>query len=271
MRLRLLLSHLTIVLVCGGLVLGSGVEFGMNSTGLTAHVLPWNLESEVEDQKGTTISGRVLEESGQPIEGIRMDLVPLQIDEQRDNTWSFTDFTDFTDQAGKYEFEQVPPGSYIVAVDRNGAPDGEHPFRRAFYPGVTDDRDAERVIVADITHVQLQDLRLTRIRTFEVAIRVIWSDGTPVKWSNLLVHNPSFLKQAVIGNTAPQITDGVGVFSFPEGFTYTVVAKVACLGGQFIETRESRPPQTISVTSRGGPAELAFVVPGPQCKIWRPR
>jgi hypothetical protein len=100
---------------------------------------------------------------------------------------------------------------------------------------------------------------------------VIWPDGTSPQRSNLSFHNRSYPSQAVIGDVAPKVDDGVGEFTLPEGFFYFARASVQCDAGRVIETRESRPVQEIEVGADATPRSLTFTMPGPPCALWTPK
>jgi hypothetical protein len=103
-----------------------------------------------------------------------------------------------------------------------------------------------------------------------IKIEVVWPDGTRPERSNLLFHNLSYPSQAVIGDVAPQVSDGRGEFTLPEGFDYQAKAVIHCDAGEKIESRESNPAQQISVGRGTTPTALTFTIPGPPCKLWIP-
>jgi len=178
---------------------------------------------------------------------------------------------DWTKKDGTYKFAELKPGDYVLAVGAWGAPTGERPFVTSYYPG-TDRRELAKTIrVQDNSQTELPTLRLRRIPTATIKIHVKWKDGTGVERSNLLFHNPSFPNQGVIGDEAPQITNGEGEFVVPLGFEYYARAVVQCDMGTKIDARESRPVQQIRIDSDHIPQDLTFVILSESCKLWSPR
>ena len=214
-----------------------------------------------------TVRGVVVDENGLPIHGIEVGLVPLN--KTGDGRW-YSTLQDWTDVHGQYEFTAAP-GAYIVEVQQRGAPDGRHPYRGTYYPGVDDETSASHVYVTSDGLAELHALPLRRIETVTVKVNVAFEDGTRPAWSNLLFHNPSFPNQGVIGDEAPGIEDGTGSFTLPVGYRYYARAVVNCDRGTTIESRESRPVQDISVMREGYPQEMSFIIPGGSCALWKPK
>lgn len=242
-----------------------GSDAGYNG-GSTYLAPPKSVEPE-PDLSGS-VNGLLVDEGEIPLRGIEVELMPLE--KTGDARWYAT-ITDWTDGNGKYEFPRVDPGEYVLAVQKRGAPDGRHPFIGTYYPGVDEETDAERIYVQTGVPLELHTLKLQRIETVNLKISVEFEDGTRPAWSNLLFHNPTFPNQGVIGDEAPGIEDGRGEFVLPVGFEYYARAKVDCDAGPRIETRESRPVQTLHIKNGHIPSEVKFVIPGPACALWSPK
>lgn len=208
-----------------------------------------------------SIRGRVLSDEDEPVKSIQVDLIPTN--KQTDPP------VVLTDKDGNFEATNLELGEYLVAVHTRGGPTESEPFLTAYYPGVATAAEATRVAVTSATPIALYPFKLRRVPLTTINIKVVWSDGTPVPRSNLLFHNRSFPDQGVIGDVAPQITDGVGTFTLPVGYRYYARAKVDCDAGPKIETRESRPVQKVDINHPGAIQELTFVIAGP-CKFWEP-
>lgn len=214
------------------------------------------------------VHGVVVDENGKAVGGVKVDLIPTF--KTGDAQWYATLHV-WTDKMGRYNFNRVEVGEYLVAVHRDDAPDAEYPFATSFYPGVEAEQDAGHLAIKASSETVLGAFRLKRLEVATIAITVIWEDGTRPMRSNLLFHNPSYPQQGVIGDVAPEVHDGSGQFSVPKGFEYYARAKVDCEAGSVIETRESRPVQLVKIADGFTPKELIFVLPGPPCKLWAPR
>jgi len=210
--------------------------------------------------------GTVLDENDGAVKGIKVELVPTF--KTGDEQWNATRRV-WTDEMGRYTFNEIEAGEYLLAIHRDDAPDAKYPFATSYYPGVEDERDAGHVSIGASSQAVLSPLRLKRLDVATIDVNVVWPDGTRPKRSNLLFHNASYPQQAVIGDVAPQVDEGRGQFTLPKGFEYGAQAKVDCDGGKIIESRESAPVQ-VRVADGFTPADLTFVVPGPPCKLWAP-
>lgn len=215
------------------------------------------------------LSGTVVDENNVPVYAIDVTLTPVggtaaAANESSDN------LKNWTEKDGSYEFVRLKPGEYILGVEARGAPTGERPFRTSYYPGTDRKESSEPVRVQGNLKIELQPLRLKRLQTATIKIHVKWEDGTPVERSNLLFHNLSFPDQGVIGDEAPQITNGEGEFVVPLGFEYYARAGVWCDGGTKIDMRESRPVQQLRIDATHIPQELTFVMHSSPCKLWTP-
>lgn len=225
-------------------------------------------QEPVEEQRdATSVQGTVVDEENSPLHGISMELIPSdKTDSQR---WYGTK-REWTDQDGKYRFNAVDAGEYLVAALKHGAPDGSHPFTGVYYRDSDDEAEADHVLVTDGSTVALPPLRLRHLETATVKVKVAFADGTIPAWSNLLFHNVSYPEQAVMGDEAPGLEYGRGEITLPEGFEYDAQAKVDCDAGPRIESRESQPVQRIKIEDGYIPQELTFTIPGLACKLWTP-
>lgn len=211
------------------------------------------------------VHGTVVDENDRPVDRIEVNLMPAH--KTGDARWYGTK-NEWTDEHGRYNFNRAEPGEYFLAVNEYGAPDADRPFATAYYPGVEDESRANRVKVKHSFPSNLAPLRLHRLEIVTISVNIVWPDGTRPERSNLSFHNLSYPRQAVIGNVAPQVDDGKGQFTLPNGFEYEAVASVDCDAGKIIESRESKPAQRIKVAGSTTPAEMTFVLPGPPCPLW---
>ena len=224
-------------------------------------------DSCVTNQHTGCIHGTIADPIGKPLQSIRVELLPA---ENSGDARRYSRLPEWTDNAGRYSFDQLEPGRYLVAVHYNDAPDSAEPLATALYPGVETESGAERIAVNAASRVMLGQLRLRSLSLATISVEVVWPDGSRPKRSNLLFHNLSYPHQAVIGDVAPEVLDGRGAIRLPEGFDYYARAKVDCDAGTTIESRESRPVQQIKVGGGVTPQKLVFTIPGPPCKLWVP-
>lgn len=206
--------------------------------------------------KNGCIHGTIADERGEPIRGIQVEVLPAdKTDEER---WFSSRYVR-TDSEGKYSVNELDPGVYFVAVHHYNAPHVRQPFATEFYPGTESEAGAERVVVGPNSPVTLKQLRLRSLPLATIDVEVVWSGGTRPRRSNLLFHNLGYPNQATIGDVAPQLDDGTGRFTLPEGYDYLARAKVDCDGREGIESRESAVQH---FTTRDGktPRKLTFTI-----------
>lgn len=218
-----------------------------------------------------SVVGKVLDDNGQPIYAIQVELIPVDKARAGDDERWFARLRDWTDQEGTYRFSRLKPEEYLLSVGSESAPTGKRPFAAIYYPGTGREKFSEPIRVHESMEVELHPLRLRRLPTVVIKVHVRWQDGTPVDRSNLLFHNTSFPYQAVIGDEAPEIGNGEGEFILPIGFQYYARAAATCDAGEQIKSEESRPVQKISLEGANIPQELTFVIPTEPCKLWRPK
>jgi hypothetical protein len=219
------------------------------------------------DQGRGCIQGSVADEFGVPLKGIEIEVLPA--DKVGDDRWD-NKKSAWTDTYGDYSVEHITPGEYLVAVHYYGAPDARRPFPTTFYPGVDAETGAERILVREESPALLRQLRLHKLRLFGIIVDVLFEDGSKPESGSLLLHNPKFPNQAVIGDESMPVAGGYGEFEIPVGFTYFARAAVQCDGGSKIETRESRPVQEINAGT-DGTMRLRLTIPGVACHLWRPK
>jgi len=227
---------------------------------------PFNYdECEVDRLYGLgCVHGIVVEESGNPIGHIEVNLIPS--DKTGDARWQGTK-SEWTDEQGRYNFNRVKPGEYVLGANTftaSAGPDAERPFATEYYPNAADELDAGVVKIDRSSPRYVSPLRLRKLQVATIKINVLWPDGTRPARSNLYFHNILYPRG---GGTLPQIDDGLGVFTLPKSFEYDAVASVDCDAGKVIESRESRPVQRVRIEDGSTPPEMTFVIPGPACKL----
>lgn len=211
------------------------------------------------------IHGTVVDERGKPLGHIEVDLIPIH--KTGDARW-YGNHSEWTDEQGRYNLNRMEPGEYLLganAFSSFGAPDAEHPFATAYYPAAENESDAVPLRVVRSSPLRLSPLRLRKLEVVTIKINVLWPDGTRPERSNIYFKNILYPRH---GGTAPQIDNGAGEFTLPEGFEYDAMASVECDAGKVIESRQSRPDQRIKVADGFTPAAMTFVIPGPPCAIW---
>jgi Carboxypeptidase regulatory-like domain len=122
------------------------------------------------------ISGRVFDPDGKPMEGM-----PVSIEYASESaSASSRVLPSETDANGKFEFQKVPPGDYVLGVNLSGL-NSELPYSPRFYPGVSQRGLAQIIKIEGPQTIEGLDFSLEeRRQTRTIAVDVVWPDGKPV-------------------------------------------------------------------------------------------
>src|SRR4030095_4280666 len=126
------------------------------------------------------LSGRVVGPDGEPAAKISLQLMEADHADPLKHSMKFGQ----TDAEGRYRFEALPSGRYLLAVNLKRFPDPDDPsnvYPRTFYPGVLDLSQAEFIDVGTGEAVPDRDWQLpVRRAPSTLTGKVVWADGTPV-------------------------------------------------------------------------------------------
>lgn len=132
------------------------------------------------------IAGRVLDAKGKPVP--RLNVTVVDADGRNPDISRYGRHAQ-TDAEGRYRFEELPPGRYLLGVrlvELSQQDDQVNAYARTYYPGVARAEEAEVLELAAGGELKGRDLRLPPRRAESVIRgRVVWSDGAPV--SNAVV------------------------------------------------------------------------------------
>ncbi|MFL6230086.1 MAG: carboxypeptidase regulatory-like domain-containing protein [Pyrinomonadaceae bacterium] len=189
------------------------------------------------------VAGRVTDEKDAPVPNVSLRLAPSVLDNKE---LASTDKILYasTDEDGRYKFQWVPPGQYVIVINPEGTPGVfEPPYPRTFYPGVEERAQAGVVSVGEGEQKGGYDLHLPRrLVEREVTGVVVWPDGRPAKGAMALLQSGDRALRQV---GFPVAADEQGRFTLKgyEGATFVVTATV---------TLENARQMC------GGPAEVAI-------------
>ena len=129
------------------------------------------------------ISGRVVDEDGEPLSHVRMMALRSTRENGRRELMPTTGAG--TDDRGEYRIFGLPPGKYYVSAAPSPSPGGiaqegeDEQYVPFFYPGVTEPGQAAPLEVPPGTEINGVDFRLVRTRTVRVRGRVVTSVAGP--------------------------------------------------------------------------------------------
>jgi hypothetical protein len=154
---------------------------------------------------------------------------------------------------GSFDFGQVAEGSYIVAVNLDfPAPNGELYYRRAFYPGTTDQNAAAVFtvglgqIIDDLRFVLPPDLKPPSVR---LQVSVLGTNSAPAADTQVLAYDDIWGANSVAPLSS--MTDAAGKATFllrPDAHYDLTAVRSAANGAQVcaapvaVDAREGRKP-----------------------------
>lgn len=122
------------------------------------------------------LRGKVLDASGNGMKSVCLDLLPAE-----GKIAKYFSEHDCTEQDGSFEFLGVPPGRYVIAINKNGKISSSEPFPVFYFPNVSEREKAE-VITIGLGQV-IEDLNIFvpgMEETITVEGVVLFADGKPV-------------------------------------------------------------------------------------------
>ena len=125
------------------------------------------------------ISGVLFDNRGRVTPDIDVDLIPFELADRLGDR-GIGRFKK-TDAAGRFEFTELTPGRYLIGVNIRQEPEGDNPFRRIFYPGVSSVSQAKVIVLGTGEKLKGYDFRLPPPLPVQTISGVfVWPDGTPV-------------------------------------------------------------------------------------------
>jgi hypothetical protein len=218
----------------------------------------------------TAISGKVFGADGRAMPNVCLSLQPKG--KTVAENWIF----DCTDEQGRYELRDIPPGAYIIVVNYHGKISSDEPFPTAYYPGVFEKKRAGLLSIANGDKLADVDIHIPSQETRNVIQGLLlYSDGRPVA-DEFVEFKAEAVKEGYSGEVHTK-TDAEGRFSLNVlrglkgriyGFMYThlyycpQLEKLIKEKGGNVSTIETTPIQ-LEVTADLQDVRLIF--PFPYC------
>lgn len=164
--------------------------------------------------RGGVIAGRVADESGEPLAGLRVRVYRAKMvrgHRQLEDVGA----ADYTDDHGAYRIFGLPPGDYYVAASLRMAPlDSvvQTTYSPTYYPGTGELAEAQRIRV-DLGTESTAIFSLLPVRTVNVTGSVLTSSGGPANaFLNLVSDSAELGTPLGIGG----VTQPDGTFTIPD-------------------------------------------------------
>jgi len=177
------------------------------------------------------LEGRVIKQDGS-VPQQYMWLIPID-ENGKARLDSYTPFTWIIGKEGRYYFDTVAPGKYLLAVNPKNCHTREAPqYGRTFYPGVTDESDAKAVTVTENVRTKVPDFKLSPPLNERVLSGVVLStDNNPVSGVRVIMKTGGKTGCTNVDAQKEFVTDASGRFELKgfEGYEYMLRA--------YLETR----------------------------------
>lgn len=167
-------------------------------------------------------SGHVLDLSGKPLQSVCLRLLPTQ-----PNVSSHFKRHACTDADGSFEMQEIPWASYVVVINDDDKISSLQPFRRFYYPDVTDRDKAQVITIVEGQPEYLLDIHVPGgMEVVTVTGKVLSADSKPVVFARVAF--TSELTDRAIDGNAFAMTDQQGNFSLNvlKGLSGKLVAAV---------------------------------------------
>lgn len=123
----------------------------------------------------TQISGKVLSPAGEPMKGVCVSaywLTPTV------NSFRIPD--NCTDENGEFKITELPAGNYRLTINSRGSITSDNPFETFYYPGVSNEEDAQVIAVGAGTHVKGLVVKVEKtLPLITISGRLTFQDGSP--------------------------------------------------------------------------------------------
>jgi hypothetical protein len=209
------------------------------------------------------IEGKVVDANGQPVRGVKVDLIRLE-DAASDSPKGKIRFTN---DEGKYVLRDVPPGKYVLGINLIGTSNPHCPRERSYYVNPNASTQAGLVEVKPHGSLKDYDIQLSAGGTErEIEGIVVWPDGKPAVRGivNLMTGSEPYY---IVGGQRVVDARGHFVLKGIEGCSYKINAftygGAIAAGSSIVEEQRHAEPFPITLTNRKPPLiTLKLTTPG---------
>jgi len=191
------------------------------------------------------ISGKIVDCEGRPAAGMKMELIsadPPEENVHRFGLWAHAD------QEGRYEFELVPPGRYLLGINVDWAPTRGNPYPPTYYPGVADSSEAQVVVMDEGTRMEGFDINLPpKLAERRIRGQVVRRDGSAAAGAKIVCEiSPTYGKSAESGHS-DTYTDGRFDVCGLDGLTYLIKGRMESLSTRQVAVKPSENMEPIKL------------------------
>jgi hypothetical protein len=229
---------------------GAKTAGNSGATGTVISLIPGQTAREVTVPltAASTISGRVVSGTGEPLSGMNVNAVRIAFDSSGLKTFVPVGSTQ-SDDRGEYRIGWLPPGRYFVRAETSGTRISNELLQRAgrppisrgayaamYYPGASDVSGASLVEIGDRDDIRGINFVLPRLETFTIRGHVLDENGQPPSRPTMTIMplHPDFIT-SISGSVTPYCgtsqtcENPSGAFELPEVSpgTYWLTAQIS--------------------------------------------
>ena len=164
------------------------VPFAVTASHDTGPQFQMRMLSASEERDGGSVSGTLIDQSGEPLQGILVRALRLQREDGRliaGDPGGGMGIRQLTDDRGRYRLFGLPSGRYLVVASTNATPSGldraqGHAFSRVYYPATPDVESAQSVQVDDGRETTGVDVGFAPIRAGRIVGTARDAAGEPL-------------------------------------------------------------------------------------------
>lgn len=179
------------------------------------------------------IAGRVFGADGRVLPNVCLDLAT------KDTLTARSDIFDCTDKDGRYELKEIPPGEYLIVLNREGKISSDEPFPTAYFPGVFEKDKATVLAITQSANLEDYDIHIPSQENRKILQGVLqYSDGKPVA-GEFVEFRASEVKEGFDGEVHTK-TDDQGRFTLTvlEGLKGTLRGFMYTYQGEYVNCPE---------------------------------
>ena len=108
----------------------------------------WGGEVDFTIQTNGSIRGRVYDAQGKPV-GEQVQVSIIAYESAGNNMNVIKSRSEYTDEQGRYDFDGVPPGRYLLGINIADVPDKDTPYSKIYYPSGSTPAQATVITLAE--------------------------------------------------------------------------------------------------------------------------
>jgi protocatechuate 3,4-dioxygenase beta subunit len=161
-----------------------------------------------------TLSGVVLDENGDPLQGASVQLLTIRYEAGRRQLVSAEVAARVTDDLGRYRLFGLAPGQYVVSASIGSVSSADVPgFVRSYFPATSSPSSAQFVVVRRSEGVAGIDIAMVRGRTARVTGRILDAAGQPTTGGTVMLRPRQ--RASIVGVSVGARLLPDGRFEFP--------------------------------------------------------